>query len=63
MGLAFILPAGVVISMFIGGLIALLLRHGFRAWSARFWVAICAGVIVGESLAGIGIAMEGVLAR
>jgi uncharacterized oligopeptide transporter (OPT) family protein len=41
MGLAFVLPGGIALSMFIGGLIALLLRHWFEDWSARFLVAIC----------------------
>jgi uncharacterized oligopeptide transporter (OPT) family protein len=63
MGLAFVLSAGTSLSMFIGGLIALLLRHWFEGWSARFLVAICVGLIVGESLTGMGTALVGLLAR
>lgn len=62
-GLAFVIPAHYAISMFIGGLVALALRHWLKTWSARFLVAICTGVIAGESLTGIGIALERVLTR
>lgn len=63
LGLAFVLPAGIAISIFIGGLIAFLLRRWFKRWSTRFLVAICTGAIVGESLAGIGVALESILTR
>ncbi len=62
-GLGFILPAGVTISVFIGGLIALLVSRSFRKWSSRFLVAVCVGLIAGESLTGIGIALGRVFAR
>lgn len=63
MGLAFVLPAGIAFSMFIGGLAALLLRRYFEDWSARFLVAICVGLIAGESLTGMGTALVGLLMR
>jgi len=62
-GLAFVIPAHYAISMFIGGLVALALRRWFKTWSARFLVAICTGVIAGESLTGIGLALGRVLTR
>jgi uncharacterized oligopeptide transporter (OPT) family protein len=61
MGLAFILSAGTTFSLFMGGLMALLLRRWFKDWSARFLVAICVGAIAGESLTGIGLAMRQLL--
>lgn len=62
-GLAFVYPAHLAFSIFIGGLIALTLRRWFKTWSARFLIAMCVGVIAGESFTGIGIALEKVLAR
>lgn len=62
-GLAFVYPAHLAISIFIGGLIALLVGRWFRNWSARFLVAVCVGLIVGESLTGMGLAIEGLLSR
>jgi OPT family oligopeptide transporter len=61
MGLAFVYPADLAISIFIGGLIAAALRHWCQSWSARFLIAICVGVIAGESLTGIGLALQRVL--
>lgn len=62
MGLAFVYPANLAISIFIGGLIALILRRWFESWSARFLIAICVGVIAGESITGIALAFQRVLA-
>ena len=60
-GLAFVYPAQLAISIFIGGLIALMLRRWFESWSARFLIAMCVGLIAGESLTGMGIALERLL--
>ena len=54
LGFAFILPAQLSISMFLGGLIAWLLGRWIKGWTARFLVAGCAGLMVGESLTDIG---------
>jgi uncharacterized oligopeptide transporter (OPT) family protein len=62
-GLAFVYPAHLALSIFIGGVIALVLRRWFPSWSARFLIVICVGVIAGESLTGLGIALERVLTR
>ncbi|MFQ5805278.1 MAG: OPT family oligopeptide transporter [Phycisphaerae bacterium] len=62
-GLAFVVPASAAFSIFIGGLIALGLRHWLKNWSARFLVAVCVGLIAGESLTGIGMALVRVLMR
>lgn len=60
-GLAFVYPANLAIAIFIGGLIALVLRRWFENWSARFLIAICVGVIAGESLTGMGIRLAQLL--
>lgn len=62
-GLAFVLPMYNAISMFFGALIAHIVSRFFSSWSARFIVVIAAGLIAGESLAGVGIAIESMLSR
>ena len=55
------MPASLAFSIFIGGLVALGLRRWFETWSARFLLAACVGLIVGESLAGMVAALGGLL--
>jgi len=61
LGLAFVIPAHNSISMFIGGLVALCLSKWHPSWSKRFLVAICAGLIVGQSLTDVGAALRHIL--
>ncbi|MFN3199217.1 MAG: OPT family oligopeptide transporter [Bradymonadia bacterium] len=61
-GLAFVIPGWNSISMFIGGLIALVLGKVAPTWTKRFLIVIAAGVIAGESLVGVGLAIEKILA-
>lgn len=56
-GLAFVIPAWNSISLFIGGLIALLVRRFYPDWADRRMTALAAGLVAGESLAGVGMAM------
>jgi len=60
-GLAFILPAYISMSLFIGGFVAWILGRWVKSWSARFLVATCTGLIVGESLTDIGVVLVRVL--
>lgn len=53
-GLAFVFPAYIAFLMFTGGVIALLVQTFAKSWSARFLISACAGLIVGESLTGLG---------
>jgi uncharacterized oligopeptide transporter (OPT) family protein len=62
-GLAFVLPANNSISMFFGALLAAVATRVAPGWSSRFVVVIAAGLIAGESLAGVGVAIESMLAR
>lgn len=57
LGLAFVIQGHASLMMFLGGLIALIVSRLFRSWSARFLTAICAGLIAGESLMGVGISI------
>ncbi len=52
-GLAFVIPAFNSISLFLGALLASLLARRYPAWSLRYTIAIAAGLVAGESLAGV----------
>lgn len=56
-GLAMVIPAFYSVSFFIGGVLAWLASRLFPAWSARFVIVLAAGLIAGESLAGIVVAL------
>jgi putative OPT family oligopeptide transporter len=56
-GLAFTLQVWVAISFAIGATIALLLERMVPNWAARFLIVLAAGVMAGESLAGVGDAL------
>ena len=58
LGLAFVIPAHISMSMFVGGLVALCLGRWCQSWTKRFLVAACAGIIAGESLTDMGIALS-----
>lgn len=57
-GLAMVVPAYYSISMFLGGLVALILTRWVPSWSARFLIVIASGLIAGDSLTGVGIALH-----
>ena len=57
-GLAMVIPAWYSISMFLGGFLALVLTKKLKSWSARFLIVIASGLIAGESLAGVGLAIQ-----
>ena len=61
-----VIPASNAIAMFLGAAIAALMRRYTRAASDRYVVPVASGLIAGESLAGIAIAMliaGGVIAK
>ncbi|MFM9958928.1 MAG: OPT family oligopeptide transporter [Phycisphaerales bacterium] len=58
LGLAFVIPAHNSISMFIGGLAALVVGKLWPNWSGKYFITVCAGVIAGESLLGAGDALR-----
>ncbi|MDO6712142.1 OPT family oligopeptide transporter [Aliiglaciecola sp. 2_MG-2023] len=57
LGLAFVIPASISFSMFLGAAIAWLLRRYALTWSQRFLIAIASGMVAGESIAGVGSAI------
>lgn len=57
LGLAFVIPFWNVLSMFIGGLIALILMKIKREFAEKYTIASASGVIAGESLMGIFITL------
>lgn len=55
-GLAFVIPASNSISLFIGSMAAALATAVAPRWSARFVIALAAGLVAGESLVGVVVA-------
>ena len=54
MGLALVIPVYYSISFFLGGLLFVISKRFAKEWNARFAIVLAAGVIAGESLAGVG---------
>ena len=63
MGLAFVIPGYNSISMFLGSLVGWVLSKWIPNWTARFLIVVASGVIAGESLTGVGLAIETILKR
>jgi uncharacterized oligopeptide transporter (OPT) family protein len=61
LGLGFVIPAYQGLSMFAGGILSAILGRYGKTWSERFAVVLAAGVIAGESLTGVGIAVQKIL--
>jgi len=53
MGLAFVIPASTSLTLFFGAALAWVLLRAVPRWSGRFLLAIAAGFVAGESLAGV----------
>lgn len=58
LGLAFVIPAWNSMSMFLGAVLGFGVTRFFAAWSARFLIVVAAGIIAGESLTGVVVAMQ-----
>ena len=58
MGIAFVIPASYSISMFLGGLISFLGLRFAKTWTKRFLIVIASGIVAGEGLVGVGIAIH-----
>ncbi len=52
-GLAFVIPAGTSITLFLGAALASLLHGLAPHWAARFLLSAAAGLVAGESLFGV----------
>jgi uncharacterized oligopeptide transporter (OPT) family protein len=60
-GLALVMSPYFSMSMFAGAMAGVAAKRLAPAWSARFLVILAAGVIAGESLAGVGLAISDAL--
>lgn len=60
-GLAFVIPAYNAISMFLGAIAAWALGRWCPDWSARFLIIAASGLIAGESLSGVVLAVMEIL--
>jgi uncharacterized oligopeptide transporter (OPT) family protein len=58
LGLAFVIPAWISLSMALGAVAAAVAARLAPGWAGRFVTALAAGLVAGESLAGIGAAMS-----
>lgn len=61
LGLAMVIPAYNSISMFLGSMVGLGLSKRVPKWSARFLIVLASGIIAGESLTGVGFAVQAIL--
>jgi OPT family oligopeptide transporter len=57
-GLAFVIPGSNAVSMFIGGIFALVMNRFAKTWAEKFLTVGAAGLVAGESLAGVCIAIK-----
>lgn len=58
LGLAFVIPAWISLSLAFGAVAAALAARIAPGWAGRFVLALAAGLVAGESLAGIATAMR-----
>ena len=61
LGLAFVIQAWTSISLFVGSLVGVALRRYAPTWSERYLTPIASGIIAGESLMGVAIALQTIL--
>lgn len=61
LGLALVVPADYGTTMFIGGLMGLIVSKCFKSWSARFLTVICAGIVAGETLTAVSLGVRDIL--
>ncbi len=57
LGLAFVIPASTSLGLFYGALLAFVLARAFPRWSAAYLIAAAAGLVAGESLMGVFLAI------
>ena len=62
MGLAFVIPAYYSVSMALGGVVAWFLFSRCKPWASRFLIVLAAGIIAGDSLTGVALAIQKILA-
>lgn len=60
-GLAFAIPAYYAFSFFLGAVVMTAGERFAKSWTARFGIVLAAGIMAGESLAGVGDAVRKVL--
>ena len=63
MGIAFVIPAFYSLSIAFGASLAWILSRVVPQWSARFIIVLASGLIAGDSLTGVGIAIYDLISR
>ena len=61
LGLAFVIPAWNSISLFLGALAGALLARAAPGWAPRRTTSLAAGLVAGESLVGVGLALASLM--
>jgi putative OPT family oligopeptide transporter len=61
LGLAFVIPAYNSISMFLGAMVSWALGRWVPDWTSRFLIILASGLIAGESLSGVALAVMEIL--
>ena len=61
-GLAFVIPAYYSVSMALGGVVAWFMMKRYKTWATRFLIVLAAGLIAGDSLTGVGMAIYKIVA-
>jgi OPT family oligopeptide transporter len=61
LGLSFVIQAWTCFSLFLGSLVGWALRRWAPAWSEQYLTPLASGVIAGESLMGVGIAVHAIV--
>jgi uncharacterized oligopeptide transporter (OPT) family protein len=57
LALGFVVPFGYALSMFLGAAIAAVAHLASREWAERYTVPICSGLIAGEGIMGVLVAI------
>ncbi|MEM1416455.1 MAG: OPT family oligopeptide transporter [Myxococcota bacterium] len=61
-GLAFVIPAYYGIAISLGSIAAAIIQRFAKSWAATFLIVVASGLIAGESLAGVGLALQKIAA-
>lgn len=61
-GLAMVIPAYYAVSMCLGAVVAVAAQRFTKSWATRFLIVLASGIIAGESIVGVGFAIQTTLA-
>jgi uncharacterized oligopeptide transporter (OPT) family protein len=53
LGFAFIIPPFISLGIFLGAMLRVIAERLWKHWSAKYVIVLAAGLVAGESLAGV----------